>query len=401
MNLSALESGGPKLTGISLSGDGRYLLFASDWLDREPRGSAPAAIGDRAKQEVDRPERKETVISASISSSAAREALRLAEVVREHPPLASKRTGSGMQVYLRDLVEERTILLADEPTLGHVWCGDPDWSHDGTKILFDASVNEVDEPGQRTGSRLMVLERIDGRTRLRDLGPGLCGKFSPDDQRIVFALNTEPGSNEGGIWVMKADGTDRTRITTDVSGAPYWSNDRRQLLINTFHDPARTYVYDFATRKATQVDVPGLKIFSWPRWAGTNTLVASLGAGNAPDQVALLDISRPEAARVQRQLWRRSDGPELYARWPHYESSTGACYFLGARGATRAILKSSGGQGKLGAIAIEGGERPDRMGGLTLSPGGRFLIFNADRPDRAAVESTRESQRGRAAARQE
>ena len=183
---------------------------------------------------------------------------------------------------------------------------------------------------------------------------------------------------------MKADGTDRSRLITDAYGVPSWSDDRRQLLINTFNATARSHVYDFPTRKTTQVDVPGMKILSWPRSAGPHTLVASLGAGNEPEAIGLLDVRRPEQARVERRLWRRSDGPDIYARWPLYESSTGACYFLGARGETRAILKASGGPGKSGAVPIEGGERPDRMGGLSVSPGGRFLVFNADRPDRAA-----------------
>jgi hypothetical protein len=242
----------------------------------------------------------------------------------------------------------------------------------------------MDDPVQRTRSRLMVLELRDGQPRMRDLGPGLCGKFSPDDRRIVFALNPADASDQAGIWDMKAEGTDRSRLNTDAYGAPSWSDDRRQLLINTFNDPARSYVYDFPTRKTTQVDVPGLKIFSWPRWAVPHTLVASLGARNEPEAIDLLDILRPERARVERRLWRRSDGPDIYARWPLYEPSTGACYFLGARGETRAILKASGGPGKPGAISIEGGERPDRMGGLSVSPGGRFLVFNADRPDRTA-----------------
>jgi dipeptidyl aminopeptidase/acylaminoacyl peptidase len=289
-----------------------------------------------------------------------------------------------MQVYLRDLVEDRTTLVADEPIPGHVWCGDPDWSHDGTKILFDASTDDMDDPAHRTRSRLMVLERRDGQPRMRDLGPGLCGKFSPDDRRIVFALNPGDARDQAGIWVMKADGTDRTRLNTDALGAPSWSDDRRQLLINTFDAPLRSYVYDFPTRQTTRVEVPSLKIFSWPRWAGPHTLVASVGARNEPEAIDLLDILRPERARVERRLWRRSDGPDIYARWPLYESSTGTCYFLGARGETRAILKASGGPGRPGAVPVEGGERPDRMGGLSVSPGGRFLVFNADRPDRAA-----------------
>jgi Tol biopolymer transport system component len=344
-----------ELGGLTFSPDGRYMLFGAN-----------------------RPDRAGTPAPASFSTAAAQEALRLAEVLREYSPRPSKGPGAQMQVYLRDLVEDRTTLVADEPILGHVWCGNPDWSHDGTKILFDASTD------MWTRSRLMVLERRDGQPRMRDLGPGLCGKFSPDDRRIVFALNPGDPRDQAGIWVMKADGTDRTRLITDAYGAPSWSDDRRQILINTFNDPARSYVYDFPTRETTQVVVPGLKIFSWPRWAGPHTLVASLGAQNEPVAIDLLDILRPGQARVERRLWRRSDGPDIYARWPLYESSTGACYFLGARGGTRAILKASGGPGKPGAVPIEGGERPDRMGGLSVSPDGRFLVFNADRPDRAA-----------------
>lgn len=33
-----------------------------------------------------------------------------------------------MQVYLKDLVEDRTTLLVDEPILGQAWCGKPGWS---------------------------------------------------------------------------------------------------------------------------------------------------------------------------------------------------------------------------------------------------------------------------------
>jgi Tol biopolymer transport system component len=349
-----------ELGGLTFSPDGRYLLFGAN-----------------------RPDRAGTPAPESTSSAAAKEALKLAEAISTHPAEPKQGPGTRMQVYLWDLVDGRTTLVADEPILGHVWCENPDWSHDGTKILFNASTD------MWTGSRLMLLDRHDDRPGLHDLGPGLCGKFSPDDRRIVFALSSGDATDRAGIWIMNADGTDRRRLNTDAYGAPSWSNDRRQLLINTFEDPARSHVHDFATEQTTQVEVPGQKIFSWPRWAEPHTLVASLGAGNGPDAIGLLDVRRPEQSRVQRRLWRRSDGPDTYARWPLYESSTGACYFLGARGETRAILKASGGLGKPGAVPVEGGERPDRMGGLTVSPGGRFLLFNADRPDRAAGSQRR------------
>src|SRR5204862_5987554 len=99
------------------------------------------------------------------------------------------------------------------------------------------------------------------------------------------------------------------------NGAPFWSDDRRQLLINTFEDPGRSILYDFSTERTTQVELPNLKIFSWTRWAGPHTLVASLGAGNEPEGIGLVDVRRPDQARVERALWRRSDGPDTYARW--------------------------------------------------------------------------------------
>ena len=318
-----------------------------------------------------------------IPGAAALESLRLAEVLRQHPPEMGRSSGWRMQIYLRDLAEERTTLVADEPIPGQNWCSNPDWSHDGTKILFNAST------GMRERSRQMVLDNLDGHPRTLDLGPGRWGKFSPDDRRIVFALAREDETDRPGIWVMNPDGTGRSRLDIDVIGAPSFSEDGRQLLINTFEDPASTYIHDFATKQTTRVEVPGLKIFSWPRWAGLHTLVASLGDGSEPESIGLLDVQRPGQAHVEGQLWRRSDGPDTYARWPLYDPPTGACYFLGARGVVRSILKSPSNMGRPGAIPIEGGERPDGMGGLTPSPGGRYLLFNAHRPDQAATRRPR------------
>ena len=172
--LSALEVGGPKLSGLSLSGDGRYLLFDSDRLDREPRGGAPATIGDRATQEVDR----------------------LAGVLRRNPPRDAAKTGVRMQLYMRDLLEDRTILIADEPVPGLSWTGAPDWSHDGTRIVFDTS------PGKDwVKSRLIILEARDGKPSLRDIGAGNCARFSPDDQQLAFVLNNGAVAGEeiGGL----------------------------------------------------------------------------------------------------------------------------------------------------------------------------------------------------------
>ena len=55
--LSALEVGGPKLSGLSLSPDHRYLLFASDWLASDPSRKAAELPRNQFEPRVNRPAR--------------------------------------------------------------------------------------------------------------------------------------------------------------------------------------------------------------------------------------------------------------------------------------------------------------------------------------------------------
>jgi hypothetical protein len=283
-----------------------------------------------------------------------------------------------MQLYMRDLVEGDTTLIADEPVPGLSWTGAPDWSHDGTKIVFDTSVGK-----EWQDSRLMILENGSGRPTFRSIGSGNCAKFSPDDRRIAFWLN--PGAVPGeleGVWIMNADGTGRRRI--GGFGAPFWSDDGRQILINGFGDPTECELYSVLENRRTRIAVPSKKILSWPRWVGPELLVACVGAGAEPDSIVLLDISQPTAARVVETTWHRSPGQDVYARWPLISPSSGTCYFVGVEGTKRTLLSIKRGESGR-AAAVEGEGHGDEMGGLTLSPDGRYLLFGANRHDRAAA----------------
>jgi WD40 repeat protein len=352
--LSALDVGSPRLSAPSLSPDGRYLLFVADGLE-----------GESTARAAELPQ-----------NGPAREVARLAATLRANPPRPSAKTGERMQLYMRDLAGGATSLIADEPVPGNSWTGSPDWSHDGTRIVFDTS------PGKDwIKSRLILMEGQDGKPSYRELGPGNCAKFSPDDQQIAFLLN--PGavpSEQEGVYLMRADGSDRRRIGD--FGAPFWSDNGRHLLINSFSDPADCRLYTLATRHLTQILIPGRKIFSWPRWAGTRTLVACVGSGNEPDSIVLLDISQSNEARIVETLWTRSPDQDYYARWPLYSPATGVCYFAGVQGNTRTLLSvKRGGDGR--AVAVEGQGHEDELGGLTFSPDRRYLLFGANRPDRA------------------
>ncbi len=64
---------------------------------------------------------------------------RLADVLKRQQPRRGPALGDRNQLYMVDLVAGGTTLVADEPLPGLTWCGSPDWSHDGTRIVFDAS----------------------------------------------------------------------------------------------------------------------------------------------------------------------------------------------------------------------------------------------------------------------
>ena len=113
----------------------------------------------------------------------------------------------------------------------------------------------------------MAIEVRDGRPIFTDLGVGNNPTFSPDDKRIAFLLHAgaEPGA-EGGVWVMHADGSERRRVGD--FGAPFWSPDGREFLINSYSLPTESTCINLETKEGGVVEVAGHQIFSWPSWAG-------------------------------------------------------------------------------------------------------------------------------------
>jgi RNA polymerase sigma factor (sigma-70 family) len=324
---------------------------------RERHKLAPATAQAAAARPADEPSRS---------------VARLADVLKRHPARRVPKEGDRLRLYMMDLVEGGTTLIADEAEPGSNWCNTPKWSHDGTRIIFAT----WPLPGFES-CRIKAIEVKEGLPSLVDLGPGNSPTLSPDDKRIVFAL--EHGSVRGaesGAWVMQADGSGRRRMG-EYAGAPFWSPDGREFLLCDYSD--RCIVINLETKEESVLEVPGQRIFSWPSWAGPGTLVSALATEREGDSIALLDVSKPAEVKIIEVLWKRGEDLDVTPRWPVYRADTRRCCFVGVEPMKRTLLWFQRGEsGRVKRLEPQGYD--DMLGGLSFSPDGRYLLFCANRP---------------------
>jgi Tol biopolymer transport system component/DNA-binding winged helix-turn-helix (wHTH) protein len=79
--------------------------------------------------------------------------------------------------------------------------------------------------------------------------------YSPDGRRLVYGQSAIAGDNTG-LWVMNADGSDRSPLVTDAGGLgnPSWAPDGTRVLVQ--RNGARSLWWiDLATRQLTQLAV--------------------------------------------------------------------------------------------------------------------------------------------------
>ncbi len=175
---------------------------------------------------------------------------------------------------------------------------------------------------------------------------------------------------------MQADGTERRRA--GAYGAPFWSADGREFLVNNFPETPGTLVMNFEKMTGGTLELPGYRIYSWPSWAGPGKLVSALSANRDDgDTIALLDVSNPIHSTVIEVLWTRSKELDVSPRWPVYWPETRRCFFSGVEQNKRTLYSFDRGNPR-DAKPVSGMGEAEHFGGLSFSPDGRYLLFHSD-----------------------
>src|SRR6185312_257262 len=148
---------------------------------------------------------------------------------------------NGRIAFTRDAAANEEIWTARpdgsdaRPITANGW-GDrmPAFSPDGKRIAFVSLENGAANP------EIYVMNADgSGRTRLTtSVGnvPDTDPAWSPDGSKIAFMSKRELGNAD--IWVMDADGSDAVRLTTDAADDqdPAWSPDGSTIAFETARD---------------------------------------------------------------------------------------------------------------------------------------------------------------------
>jgi Tol biopolymer transport system component len=126
----------------------------------------------------------------------------------------------GREIFLLDLASGSEIQL----TSNNVYDGQPDWSLNGTQMVFAAtrSPQGNGEPEIYISDASLLDANGDNATQLTD-NPFLDDDpaWSPDGRQIVFESNR---NGHLDIWIVNADGTGELQLTRDPSNdrSPDW-----------------------------------------------------------------------------------------------------------------------------------------------------------------------------------
>jgi Tol biopolymer transport system component len=148
---------------------------------------------------------------------------------------------------------------------GLVGVGNPSWSPDGTTLAWVVA-GDFDAKGKRYGvavfdlkqktARLLHSYQIGGTDRWPS-----AAVWSPDSQWLAF--NAVAEGDDYGLWVAKADGTEKHHLAQDLRSVA-WSPDSRFLVFTTSGSMPKAWITEVGSWQSQLLALPpDAEVVAW------------------------------------------------------------------------------------------------------------------------------------------
>jgi Tol biopolymer transport system component len=204
-------------------------------------------------------------------------------------------------LYIMDVANGRSHAI----TRDRATASGPVWSPDGSKIAFASNRDAL-------GVNIWVVAASGSTPTKLTRDGGTAPDWSSDGAKILF---TTFRSNTTDIWVMNADGTGQTAVTTTTDAwenEPVWSHDRSKIAYTATRDGS-TQIWVMNADGSSPVQLTGLTDTGWsfsPAWSPDGTQIAFASWRDSRQDLYIMNADGTGLTRIT------TDGPtEARPRW--------------------------------------------------------------------------------------